>query len=138
MKAGSTRSSLLALGALSLTLFGVVRPAGAQVSLPPAGTGLLTLAVQRIDHTGHRVTDGTLFVNGRSLNVSIYVQFDYSLTDRLAFSAGLPYVFGRYTDPNPPPPSFHFFRSISVAAGTAGHRTWSSPPATTSSTAASA
>jgi hypothetical protein len=66
------------------------------------------LAVQRIDHTGHRVTDGTLFVDGRSVNVSIYAQFEYSLTDRLAFAAGLPYVFGKYVDPSPPPPFFPF------------------------------
>ena len=95
------------MGALSLALFGAVRPASAQ-AWSPAGTGSLTLAVQRIDHTGHRVTDGTLSVDGQSLNVSIYAQFEYSLTDRLAFAAGLPYVFGKYVDPNPPPPLIPF------------------------------
>jgi hypothetical protein len=36
--------------------------------------------------------------------MSLYVEVDYALTDRFSFSGGLPYVFAKYTDPNPPPP----------------------------------
>src|SRR5262245_39320435 len=36
--------------------------------------------------------------------MAVYIEVDYSLTDRLSFSAGIPYVFAKYTDPNPPPP----------------------------------
>jgi hypothetical protein len=89
-------------------LLGLVTPAQAQPWVPPAGNGSFTFALQRIDHTGHRVTDGTLFANGRSLNVSLYVGIEYALTDRWTFSAALPYVFGKYTDPLPPPPFIPF------------------------------
>ncbi len=84
------------------------RVVGAQPWVPPAGTGALSIGVQRIDHTGHRVTDGTLFSNGRSLNVSLYIGAEYALTDRWSISATLPYVFGRYTDAEPPPPFIPF------------------------------
>jgi hypothetical protein len=82
--------------------------ANAQAWVPRAGTGSITLAVQRIDQTGHRVSDGTLFVDGRSLNMSVFVEILYSVTDRLVVSGALPYVFGRYTDPAPPPPFLPF------------------------------
>src|SRR5262245_14049005 len=36
--------------------------------------------------------------------MAVYIEVDYSLTDRLSFSASIPYVFAKYTDPNPPPP----------------------------------
>jgi hypothetical protein len=49
-----------------------------------------------------------LFNNGTSLNVDVYVGLLYALTDRWVFSAALPYVFGRYTDPAPPPPFIPF------------------------------
>jgi hypothetical protein len=95
-------------GGLSLTLLGVAGPADAQAWLPPAGTGLLTVAFQRIDQTGHRLTDGTLINNGTSLNLTAFIEFEYAPTDRLAVSAALPYVFGKYTDPEPPPPFIPF------------------------------
>jgi len=83
-------------------------PAAAQAWVPPAGTGSIGMAVQRIDHTGHRVTDGTLIKDGRSLNVSVDVNVEYALTNRLVVSGGIPFVFGRFTDPNPPPPFIPF------------------------------
>lgn len=91
-----------------VALFALVAPVAAQAWVPPAGSGAVTVAVQRIDQTGHRTTDGTLFENGKSLNASIYVEVDYALTNRLVISGGLPYVFSKYTDPAPPPPFIPF------------------------------
>lgn len=89
-------------------LLGLTRPVSAQPWVPPAGTGAVTIGLQRIDHTGHRVTNGTLFDVGTSLNVSLFVGVEYALTDRWSVSAALPYVFGKYTDAAPPPPFIPF------------------------------
>jgi hypothetical protein len=89
-------------------LIGAATLAQAQPWVSSAGHGSVTVAAQRIDHTGHRVSDGTLFDNGRSLNVSLYVGIEYALTDRWTLSTALPYVFGKYTDPLPPPPFIPF------------------------------
>jgi hypothetical protein len=80
------------------------RPVCAQAWLPPAGVGDVTLAVQRIDNTGHLLSDGSLIEAGQSLSTSVLLEVEYSLTDRLQISAGIPFVGTRYTDPNPPPP----------------------------------
>jgi hypothetical protein len=89
-------------------LLAMASRANAQAWVPPAGAGSITFAVQRIDQTGHRVSDGTLFVDGRSLDVSMFVELLYAVTDRLVVSGALPYVFGKYTDPAPPPPFLPF------------------------------
>jgi hypothetical protein len=91
-----------------ILLLGRAASADAQAWVPSAGTGSIGVVVQRIDHTGHRITDGTLFKNGTSVNVSMYVNVDFALTDRLVLSGGIPYVFGRYTDDEPPPPFLPF------------------------------
>ena len=101
------RSAPVVLVSALIALCGSVRSAAGQW-VPSAGTGSVTVAVQRIDHTGHRVTDGTLFANGQSVNVSLYFAIDYALTDRWMVSAALPYVFGKYLDPEPPPPFIPF------------------------------
>jgi len=75
----------------------------AQAWPAPAGAGSVTVATQVIDNTGHRLTDGTLLPDGKSRNVSALIDLDYAITDRLAVSVGLPYVFSRYTGPGPPP-----------------------------------
>ena len=72
--------------------------------MPPRGSGSVTVLHQRISYTGHRLTDGSVFDGVQSTNLAFYVDVEYALTDRLSFSAGLPYVFAKYTDPNPPPP----------------------------------
>ena len=87
---------------------GIARPALAQPWIPPAGTGSVTVAAQRIDHTGHRLTDGTFIHHGMSLNASLFVDVEYAITDRWLVSVALPYVFGKYTDPEPPPPFIPF------------------------------
>ena len=35
--------------------------------------------------------------------MSAYLEAEYAFTDRFSVTAGLPYVFAKYTDPNPPP-----------------------------------
>jgi hypothetical protein len=91
-----------------LLIAGLARTALAQPWVPPAGTGSITIAAQRVDQTGHRTTDGTLFNNGKSLNASLYLGVEYALTDRWLVSGGVPYVFGKYNDPAPPPPFVPF------------------------------
>ncbi len=41
---------------------------------------------------------------GQSTNMAVYVEGEYAFTDRLSVSAGLPYVFAKYTARNLPPP----------------------------------
>jgi hypothetical protein len=79
------------------------RDGRAQAWPAPAGAGSITLSTQAIDNTGHFVTGGDLLSDGKSRNVSAVVDVDYALTDRLAFSIGLPYVFARYIGPGPTP-----------------------------------
>ena len=40
--------------------------------------------------------------------MSVDVNAEYALTNRLVVSGGIPFVFGRFTDPNPPPPFIPF------------------------------
>ena len=86
----------------------VATDAWAQAWVPSRGEGSINFAYQRISNTGHRLTDGFLAKGGQSTNMGLYVEVDYALTDRLSFSAGMPYVFGKYTDSNPPPPPIPF------------------------------
>jgi hypothetical protein len=104
----STRARSATLAAVVLVVLTVPADALAQPWVPPQGTGEVTIGFQRIDHTGHRVSDGTLVVNGASLDMSVYVSMTYGLTSRLVVSAALPYVFGKYTDAAPPPPFIPF------------------------------
>jgi hypothetical protein len=88
-----------------MSLAALLAPAtvAAQAWVPPEGAGEITIAFQRTDHTGHRLTDGTLITKGTSLNRAVFVDITYALTSRIVVSAALPYVFGKYTDPEPPP-----------------------------------
>lgn len=83
-------------------------PAAAQAWVQPAGAGAISVSFQTIDHTGHRLTDGTYIDNGRSRTGSVFVEVDYGVTRRLSLSVGLPFVFARYTDDDPPPPFLPF------------------------------
>lgn len=97
---GGRRAPLVWIAVLA----GVVSPAAAQPWLPPAGAGSVTIAYQRIGNAGHRLTDGRLVEGGQSVSMALYVEAEYSLTDRLAFTVGLPFVMSKYTDSLPPPP----------------------------------
>jgi TonB dependent receptor len=88
---------------IASAFFAMSSKATAQAWVPPRGAGSITTLYQRISYTGHRLTDGSVFKGVQSTNMALYVEVDYSLTKRLSFSAGLPYVFAKYTDPNPPP-----------------------------------
>ena len=102
------RPRRLTTGALAIAgLFFAGVPAFAQAWVPPAGVGSITISFQRIDNTGHLLTDGSS-AGGLSENLSLLVEVDYAITDRLSISAGLPYVGARWTDPNPPPPFVPF------------------------------
>lgn len=72
-----------------------------QAWAPPAGVGSVTLLFQHVDHTGHRLDDGSFFPGYESESRVALVQLDYALTDRLSFSLGVPYVGARYTGDEP-------------------------------------
>ncbi len=101
MSLAVVRAKLLCLGVVCLTAAG-------QAWAPPAGSGAVTISYQRIGNSGHRLTDGTLIEGGQSLNMAVFVEGDYALTQRLSFTVGLPFVFSKYTDSNPPPPPFPY------------------------------
>jgi hypothetical protein len=87
--------------ALAATL--AASPALAQAWVPPARQGSVTMAFQWIDNTGHVLTDGSTSPQGRSRDVSIYLETDYAITDRFSVVAGVPFVFAKYLGPPPPP-----------------------------------
>ena len=73
--------------------------AAAQPWVPAVGVGSVTLSYQRITNSGHRLSDGFLAEVGQSLNMGLYLEAEYAVTNRLSLVAGLPYVFGKYTGP---------------------------------------
>jgi hypothetical protein len=97
-------SRLAARTALALVLCGTsAGPAFAQAWTPPAGVGSVSLVYQQIHNTGHRLTDGLLIPDGKSVTMAMQVSVDYAFTDRWSLSASIPYVFAKYIGPNPPP-----------------------------------
>jgi hypothetical protein len=89
-------------------LLGAPTGLAAQAWVPPARVGDVTLGFQRIENTGHILSDGrsdTLFPGG-SLNASIYLSIEYAFTDRFSVEVGLPYVFSKFTGPGTTPPPF--------------------------------
>ena len=82
--------------------------AQAQAWVLPSGEGDVSFTWQRIDNTGHRRTDGFLVPHGASLDMSLYLEAEYAFSNRFSVTAGLPYVFAKYTDPNPPPTPIPF------------------------------
>jgi hypothetical protein len=95
--------------ALALVLAAAARPTvKAQVLGPPAGSGAVSVSVQTVEHTGHRLTDETYIDNGRSRTAALFFELDYGWTRRFSMSIGLPLVFARYTDDVSPPPFLPF------------------------------
>lgn len=90
---------LLALAAAAL--FAPPRIA-AQAFTAPKGLGSVTLSLQYVDNTGHRLTDGTLLKAGESVTTSALIEADYGITDRFSASVGIPFVFAKYTGGMPP------------------------------------
>lgn len=90
---------------LAATLFVAGADDGrAQAWVAPRGEGAVSFTFQRLNNTGHRRTNGVLVPRAMSLDMSLYLEAEYGFTDRFSVSAGLPYVFAKFTDPNPPPP----------------------------------
>lgn len=93
---------------LTLEILGVaglaLTPAtvGAQAFTPPKGLGLLTLAWQYVDNSGHRLSDGYFRPLGQSVTTSALLEAEYAVTDRLSGSLGIPYVFAKYTGTTAP------------------------------------
>jgi hypothetical protein len=98
--------------------------ATAQAWVPGAGLGSVTLSYQRIENTGHRLSDGLLRESGQSLNMALYVEAEYAVTNRLSLVAGLPYVFGKYTALNPPPPIFPYLPRDQCHCWNSGWQDW--------------
>src|SRR5262249_53688026 len=76
----------------------------AQAWVPPRGAGSVNFSWQRIDTTGHRRFNGFVDERGQSINMGLYVEGEYAFTDRFSVTAGLPYVFAKYTATVPPLP----------------------------------
>jgi hypothetical protein len=92
------RRSVAALIAVLL----VPAAAAAQAFTPPARVGSVTAAWQWIDNTGHILTDGTLRPLGQSVTSSVLAEVDYGITERLAATVAIPFVFAKYTGQNAP------------------------------------
>ncbi|HEX2461637.1 MAG TPA: hypothetical protein VHJ58_15950 [Vicinamibacterales bacterium] len=88
---------------LTIALLGTATSALAQTGIPPKGVGSVTIAFQVIDNSGHRTTDGFLVPDFKSTDAGLYVEGEYSFTDRLSLSAGIPYIFAKYRGPSPNP-----------------------------------
>jgi hypothetical protein len=97
----AARGLLVAIAYASLALQG--QPAAAQAFTAPRGVGAASLSWQYIDNTGHFLTDGYFAARGESVSQSVLLDAEYAVTDRLAVSAGIPYVLAKYTGSLPPP-----------------------------------
>lgn len=95
-----TRVTAPLLAGLLLALV-TAADAFAQAWVPPAGVGIVTVALQDIDNTGHRLEDGSFLPGYESRSRSVLLYLDYAFTDRLSISAGLPYVASRYRGVEP-------------------------------------
>ena len=71
--------------------------AGAQAFTPPPRVGSVTTAWQWVDNTGHILTDGVTRPIGQSVTTSLLAEVDYGLTERVALTASVPFIFARYT-----------------------------------------
>jgi len=76
--------------------------AAGQTLTPPAGVGSVTFAWQWIDNTGHIQSNGKLVPLGKSVTTSVLTEVDYGVTERLAATVAVPFVFARYKGPNHP------------------------------------
>ena len=76
--------------------------AASQAFTPPARVGSVTLAWQWIDNTGHILSDGLFVPRGQSVTSSVLAEVDYGITERLAATLAVPFVFAKYTGQLPP------------------------------------
>jgi hypothetical protein len=92
--------------AVAGALASIPSPAAAQAYTLPKGVGAVTLLLQYYDDTGRRFTDATRASVGQTETFSIFLEADYGVTDRLALTLGLPYIFARYRGEPYGPPLF--------------------------------
>ncbi len=91
--------------AIILAIAAAAAPAAAQSAFTlPRGVGGVTLAFQYYDDTGRRFTDASRASVGPTETVTVFLEADYGVTDRLSATLGLPYVFARWLGGEPPPP----------------------------------
>jgi hypothetical protein len=112
--------------------------ASGQAFTPPERLGSVTASWQFVDNTGHRFSDGFLLARGQSQTTSLLLEVDYGITDRLAVTAGVPYVFAKYTGDLPPPSNLPVdtcqcwhsaFQDLALAVRYRfGNRTWAVTP----------
>ena len=62
----------------------------------------MTLSWQWVDNTGHIRTDGIFLPQGQSVTTSVLAEVDYGVTERFAATAGVPFIFAKYTGANAP------------------------------------
>jgi hypothetical protein len=106
---------LAAAAALAFLAIGVTaRPAAAQAWAPRAREGEVTFVAQGIDHFG-RVFKDFRFLCCDTTNVALVVDTTYGLTNRWSISAGLPYVFAKYSGEDTPPPGTPLWLTLSPA-----------------------
>ena len=96
---------IVLFAAVVTTIFANARPVGAQAWVLPAREGEVTFVFQEIDHVGRMTNDGSRKAVGKAINFAIDVELDYAFTERFSISTTLPYIFSKYTDPSPPPPT---------------------------------
>ena len=90
--------------ALAVFLVGCATSAFAQAWAAPAGAGSVTVSAQNLDYSGHFATDGEFFEGvGTSVHNRVDIDADFAITDRLSIAVGIPFVFTRYTSPDPLP-----------------------------------
>ena len=114
-----------------VALVATVNIALAQAWVPPGGSGSIGLSYQRISNTGHFRTNGFLAERGQSLDMGLYIEGEYSLTNRLSVAAGLPYVFAKFTSPFPILPPLPYLPRDQCHCWHAGWQDWVLRPATT-------
>lgn len=78
-------------------------PLAAQAFTPPRGIGSVTVAWQYVDNLGHLYSDGFFAARGQSVTTSVDLELEYGVTDRLAATLDVPYVFAKYTGTLPAP-----------------------------------
>ncbi len=100
--ASALRRFLLTLP-IAMALAFVPAPVAAQAFTLPRGVGSLTFALQYYDDTGRRFSDGTRMSVGPTETVTVLLEADYGVTDRLSATLGLPYIFARWQGGPPPP-----------------------------------
>src|ERR1700726_576943 len=72
-----------------------------QAWLSPQGDGTVTMLYQNDIERLHSFGDGRTRDKGHTYLDGVYVNTDFSFTDRLAVSVSLPYIAGKYVGVNP-------------------------------------